>query len=178
MSPLSDENPVPSLKNRKTISFAVISLLLLLSGCTCIYGQDLYFSQFHEAPMVRNPALAGLFNGDIGIVRKDPLNRLRVWFEAESGALRSVLPAYLNACETVFAMTIHKSQGSEFNNVMVVLPEGSNHPLLTRELLYTGITRARKKAIISGKADTLEHAVATAVQRISGIDQRIQSFTF
>jgi exodeoxyribonuclease V alpha subunit len=136
------------------------------------------FYEHRPVIITRNNYELGLFNGDIGIVRKDPLNRLRVWFEAENGVLRSVLPAYLNACETVFAMTIHKSQGSEFNQVMVVLPEGTNHPLLTRELLYTGITRARKKAIISGKLDTLEHTVASAVQRISGIDQRLSSLTF
>jgi exodeoxyribonuclease V alpha subunit len=136
------------------------------------------FYEHRPVIITRNNYELGLFNGDIGIVRKDPLNRLRVWFEAENGVLRSVLPAYLNACETVFAMTIHKSQGSEFNQVMVVLPEGTNHPLLTRELLYTGITRARKKVIISGKQDTLEHTVSSAVQRISGIDQRLSSLTF
>ncbi len=150
----------------------------LLQESRLISPGSLAFYEHRPVIITRNNYELGLFNGDIGIVRKDPLNRLRVWFEAESGVLRSVLPAYLNACETVFAMTIHKSQGSEFNNVMVVLPEGTNHPLLTRELLYTGITRARKTAIISGKADTLEHTVKTAVQRISGIDQRIQSFTF
>ena len=74
-------------------------------------------------------------------------------------------------------MTIHKSQGSEFNNVMVVLPEGINHPLLTRELLYTGITRARKQSIIGTEAATLDPPAQPDVLRISGIDQRIQSFT-
>ena len=55
------------MKKRHNIPIAITSLLLVLSGCTCIYGQDLYFSQFHEAPMVRNPALAGLFKGDIRV---------------------------------------------------------------------------------------------------------------
>jgi len=70
-------------------------------------------------------------------------------------------------------MTIHKSQGSEFNKVLVLLPEGTSNALLTRELLYTGITRAKENITIQGTRETIEHAVGTCVKRISGITGRI-----
>ena len=70
-------------------------------------------------------------------------------------------------------MTIHKSQGSEFDHVMVILPEGNNHVLLTRELLYTGITRAKTSITIQGELGTIEHAVHSMVNRISGITDSI-----
>lgn len=118
----------------------------------------------------------GLFNGDIGIVRMNPItNRPTVWFEdtqAES-PLRSINPAYLSNCETVFAMTIHKSQGSEFNKVMVVLPDRPDNPLLSRELLYTGITRAKEAVCIRGSAEGLNIGISRQVERISGLQTRL-----
>ena len=136
---------------------------------------------YHNRPIIitRNNYDLELFNGDIGIVRPDDQNQLRVWFEGENGNLRSILPAYISDCETVFAMTIHKSQGSEFNKVMVVLPKGINNPLLTRELLYTGITRTKQKGtlVISGSMDTILHTTASSVKRISGIGENISTLT-
>jgi exodeoxyribonuclease V alpha subunit len=120
----------------------------------------------------------GLFNGDVGIVRKDPASgRIKVWFEAtEQGKpLRSFNTAYLSSCETVFAMTIHKSQGSEFDNVFVLLPEDIDNPLLTRELLYTGITRARQSVIIQGTEEGLLSGIHRRVLRISGVQSRMQT---
>jgi exodeoxyribonuclease V alpha subunit len=70
-------------------------------------------------------------------------------------------------------MTIHKSQGSEFEQVLVILPEGISNALLTRELLYTGITRARTSITIQGEMDTIRHSVESCVQRISGITGRV-----
>lgn len=136
---------------------------------------------YYNRPIIitRNNYDLGLFNGDIGIVRPDEKGQLRVWFEAEGGKLKSVLPAYLSDCETVYAMTIHKSQGSEFSSVMVVLPEGTNNPLLTRELLYTGITRTKESGtlIISGSEETILHTAGAAVKRISGIGEQIKNIT-
>jgi exodeoxyribonuclease V alpha subunit len=130
---------------------------------------------YENRPVIvtRNNYETRLFNGDVGIVRMVK-KVLRVFFETEGGGLRDIPPAYLSNCETVFAMTIHKSQGSEFENVMVVLPEGTDSPLLTRELLYTGITRAKRRVVVSGSMESVLHACGTSVRRISGISDRLQ----
>lgn len=138
--------------------------------------------QFYEnrpVMITRNNYDLDLYNGDIGIVRADKSGQLRVWFEGKDGEMRSVLPAYISDCETVFAMTIHKSQGSEFSHVMVVLPESTNNPLLTRELLYTGITRTKENGtlIITGSNDVIMHTAQSSVKRISGIGDQIKSLT-
>jgi exodeoxyribonuclease V alpha subunit len=135
---------------------------------------DKEFYENRPVIITRNNYELDLFNGDLGIVRTDGEGNLRVWFEGSDGAIRSVLPTYLNNCETVFAMTIHKSQGSEFNNVMVILPEGIENPLLTRELLYTAITRAKERVVVQGAYETILHASSKSVKRISGICDRIQ----
>lgn len=128
----------------------------------------------HKPIMVtRNMYDLGLLNGDTGIMRKDSNGTLKVWFEDGQGGIKSILPAYLNYTETAFAMTIHKSQGSEFDHVMVILPEGTSNALLTRELLYTGITRAKTSITIQGEMETIKQAVASCVKRISGITGRI-----
>ncbi|MEN9887759.1 MAG: exodeoxyribonuclease subunit alpha, partial [Pseudomonadota bacterium] len=100
--------------------------------------------------VTRNDASLGLMNGDMGLVlqrpRPDGSGWLRrVAFAAPDGGagVRWVLPSRLNAVETVYALTVHKSQGSEFDHVALVLPEQSS-PVLTRELVYTGITRAKR----------------------------------
>jgi exodeoxyribonuclease V alpha subunit len=125
--------------------------------------------------ITRNMYDLGLLNGDTGIMRKDASGNMKVWFEDGQGGIKSVLPAYLNYSETAFAMTIHKSQGSEFDHVMVILPEGVSNALLTRELLYTGITRAKTSITIHGEMTTIEHAVNSCVKRISGITGRIDN---
>jgi exodeoxyribonuclease V alpha subunit len=134
---------------------------------------DREFYEHRPVMVTRNNYELNLFNGDVGILRKDAHGQLRAWFTDGNGELRSLLPAYLSDAETVFAMTIHKSQGSEFDQVMVVLPEGTDNPLLTRELLYTGVTRARKGVTIQGSTATLLHTVTQSVKRISGITNRI-----
>lgn len=133
---------------------------------------------YHNRPIIitKNNYELDLFNGDIGIVRLDDQSqKLRVWFEAAEGQSgpRFISPASLSDCETVFAMTIHKSQGSEFNKVMVVLPDTEDNPLLTRELLYTGITRAIESAIIRGSEACLSAGIKKQVERISGIQKRM-----
>ena len=126
---------------------------------------------YENRPVIvtRNMNQLGLFNGDIGIVREG-----RVWFDiAGETSLRSFLPSYLTNTETVFAMTIHKSQGSEFSNVLIVLPEGVDSPLLTRELLYTGITRAKTKVTIWGQKESILQAAKSTVERVSGISSKL-----
>jgi len=127
-------------------------------------------SEFYEnRPMMvtGNNYELGLFNGDIGIVREG-----RVWFESADGSLKSVLPAFLENVETVFAMTIHKSQGSEFSRVLTVLPENQDLALLTAELLYTAVTRAKNQIIIQGSRELLLHCAGSRVERSSGIADR------
>jgi exodeoxyribonuclease V alpha subunit len=127
--------------------------------------------------VTKNNYELGLFNGDIGVVRLTPdTKRPAVWFEdtTQPGTVRQVNPAFLSECETVFAMTIHKSQGSEFEQVMVVLPDQEDSPLLSRELLYTGVTRAKKNVCICGAKETLEKGISKQVQRISGLQSRLK----
>lgn len=124
--------------------------------------------------LTRNYYEHGLFNGDTGIIRPNGDGVLMAWFEDSSGTLRSIMPGYLSEAETAFAMTIHKSQGSEFDEVLVVLPAHADAPLLTSELLYTAVTRARKKAYIQGTSETILAAAGRVVERASGIAARFQ----
>jgi len=115
-----------------------------------------------------------LFNGDVGIIQSPPDSQqsLRVFFRDNSGTLRNIAPALLPAHETVFAMTVHKSQGSEFDTVLLILPDRDS-PLLTRELLYTAITRARKKVEIWGKKEIFRSAVKRQIKRTSGLSEAL-----
>lgn len=124
-----------------------------------------------RAVMVQsNDYALGLFNGDIGICLQGEQG-LRVWFETEDGH-RSFSTTRLPSHETAFAMTVHKSQGSEFTEVLLVLPEHSS-PLLTRSLFYTGITRAKQKVEIWALAPRISEAVSTRAERAAGLAQRL-----
>ncbi|KFZ37287.1 hypothetical protein HR45_11490 [Shewanella mangrovi] len=121
----------------------------------------------------------GLFNGDIGILLPDASSqRLMAWFERADGSMMQVLPARLPSHDTCFAMTVHKSQGSEFNAVTMVLPpqpRGAQVQLLCRELLYTGITRAKKHFSCSGRDAVFSLAVKQLTLRASGLASRLWS---
>ena len=134
-------------------------------------GNDFY--EHRPVIVTRNNYELDLFNGDVGITRMEN-GRARVWFEGADGQMRSVPAASLSYCETVFAMTIHKSQGSEFNHVLVLLPEGTDTAILTRELLYTGVTRAKKSVLLQAGPDTLLHTTRERVRRVSGVRDRLQ----
>lgn len=127
--------------------------------------------------ITRNDYGLGLMNGDIGItlIRPAPGDRdwtLRVAFPAGDGqdGIKWILPSRLQAVETVYALTVHKSQGSEFSHAALILPETLS-PILTRELLYTGITRARAHLTLvqPGGDQVLEQAVQRRVLRASGL---------
>ena len=113
-------------------------------------------------------------NFNKGIIRKDADGKLKAYFEsAESKTGYIDIPTiYLSDYTTVFAMTIHKSQGSEFNHVGIVLPDDENQPLLTRELIYTAITRAKSSATIFTQNEVLISGTAKQVERASGITNR------
>jgi exodeoxyribonuclease V alpha subunit len=134
-------------------------------------------TEFYEnRPVIltRNYYEHGLFNGDTGIIRADDNGTLMAWFEDSSGALKAVLPGYLTQAETAFAMTIHKSQGSEFGEVLVVLPGSAEVPILTRELLYTAVSRARQKVYVQGTPEVILLAAERFVERASGIAGRFK----
>lgn len=129
--------------------------------------------------MTRNDYGLGLMNGDIGIALKLPerdgleVGRqvLRVAFARNDGqgGVRFVLPSRLNDVETVYAMTVHKSQGSEFAHTALILPDALN-PVLTKELIYTGITRAKNWfSLIEPRTGIFEEAVRRKVKRLSGL---------
>ena len=115
-----------------------------------------------------------LFNGDIGIVLPDPEKggAPRVWFPAPEGGVRNVSPLRLPAHETVYAMTVHKSQGSEFERVLMLLPDHDSGAL-ARELIYTGITRAKKEIEIWGDEDVFVAAVSRRIDRKSGLREAL-----
>ena len=122
--------------------------------------------------VVQNDHAIGLYNGDMGLCLPDEQGRLRVWFEQADGSLRSLLPSRLPAHETVYAMTIHKSQGSEFAQVVMALPT-SLSPLLTRELIYTGITRAKSRLDLYADPSLLAQAIRRKTERYSGLADRL-----
>lgn len=124
-----------------------------------------------RAVMVQsNDYALGLFNGDIGICLHTELG-LRVLFESEDG-FRTFTTARLPSHETALAMTVHKSQGSEFSEVLLVLPEQPS-PLLSRSLFYTGITRAKHKVEIWALAPRISEAVNTKAERAAGLALRL-----
>ncbi len=117
-----------------------------------------------------NDAIKGLFNGDLGVVvRHDDA----AWVAFPEGdGHRLVAPARVEAAETVHAMTIHKSQGSEFDEIVVVLPPADSR-LATRELLYTAVTRARRVVTLVGGEDALRRAIGNRVVRQTGLRRRL-----
>ena len=132
---------------------------------------------WHGRPILirENDAPLDLYNGDIGLILREPSGRPRAIFPGrEPGTVRSLSPSRLPAHRTVFAMTIHKSQGSELDHAVLILPE-SVSPILTRELLYTGATRARERLTVVAGAELLRAAVAGRVQRASGLAERLTS---
>ena len=127
---------------------------LARSGLQCRYNE---WYPGRPVLITRNDYGMDLYNGDIGICLWDTSRRaLRVWFERGDGSLKSCAINLLPPLETVYAMTIHKSQGSEFEEVVVVLPKDDNR-VLSRELIYTAVTRAKKSVRLAGDQLSLIH---------------------
>ncbi|VVE85613.1 exodeoxyribonuclease V subunit alpha [Pandoraea sputorum] len=124
--------------------------------------------------VTQNEYALNLFNGDIGIALPlGPSGTLRVTFATPDGGYRLYSPASLPAHETAFAMTIHKSQGSEFERVAIVLPEQASR-VLSRELIYTGVTRARREAWLYAPWPVIASAIARPTQRDGGLTDRLK----
>jgi len=124
--------------------------------------------------ITRNDYNLGLFNGDVGLILPDPESGgdLRAFFPTGAGAMRKVLPLRLPDYESAFAMTVHKSQGSEFDRVLLILPD-RDAPLLTRELLYTAITRAKSSVEMLAAGELFLTAVQRRIVRRSGLRERL-----
>jgi len=123
--------------------------------------------------VTRNDYAAGLFNGDVGLCLADVEGNLRVWFEGANAGVRSVAPHALPPHESAFAITIHKAQGSEYRRAAVLLPPDAEHRILSRQLLYTGVSRAKQAVEIWSAPDALQAALSTEVRRNGGLRERI-----
>ncbi len=123
--------------------------------------------------ITRNDPSTQLFNGDIGICLKEESD-LYVYFQLANGDIKKLLPSRLPQHETAYALTIHKSQGSEFEHVLMVLPEKPN-PVLGKELVYTAVTRAKKKIGVASNQQVFDYALNRQVERHSGLKEKISS---
>ncbi len=143
--------------------------------------------------ITRNDAAAGLFNGDVGLCLRHADGQLRVWFEvtvarvaagaaadasaASTRSVRAFAPGNLPEHQGAFAVTIHKSQGSEYGHVALLLPPDADNRILSRQLLYTGASRAKHVIEIWATDAALSTAIATPVLRAGGLRQRLQRAT-
>jgi exodeoxyribonuclease V alpha subunit len=137
-------------------------------------GVELHDRWYVGRPLLvtSNDYALDVYNGEIGVVVRQGARR-RV-FVAGSERLRSFAPGRLDAVETMHAMTIHKSQGSQARTVTVLLPEEGSR-LLTRELFYTAVTRAQERVRVVGSEAAVRAAVATPAQRATGLRLRLQA---
>jgi exodeoxyribonuclease V alpha subunit len=128
--------------------------------------------------VTRNDYASKLFNGDVGICLADADGDLRVWFEATAGVgvvddgarrTRAFTPAALTTHESAFAITVHKSQGSEYTDVALLLPPAPQHQVLTRQLVYTGLSRARQAVELWSGEASLATALSTPARRVGGL---------
>lgn len=134
---------------------------------------------YHGRPVMvtRNDHALGLYNGDIGICIRtdvDGESKLKVFFELPDGSVKSVLPSRVPEHETAYAMTIHKSQGSEFDHTLMILPPEFT-PILTRELIYTGITRAKNRLSLYADERVVKRGIKVRTERASGLVSRLGS---
>ncbi|MBD8214805.1 exodeoxyribonuclease V subunit alpha [Erwinia persicina] len=122
--------------------------------------------------IARNDRALGLFNGDIGIAMPDSEQQLKVYFPLPDGTIKAVQPSRLPPHDSAWAMTVHKSQGSEFEHTLMVLPN-QVMPVLTRELVYTAITRAKRQLTLYADNGVFNAAVKMRTQRRSGLVDRL-----
>ncbi|RXJ72537.1 exodeoxyribonuclease V subunit alpha [Veronia nyctiphanis] len=144
----------------------------LLAKRRLISPGDEMFYPGRPVMVMQNDHGLGLYNGDIGVVVEqsddDGERLLRVAFEMADGSIRFLLPSRLPEHQTAYAMTVHKSQGSEFAHTILVLPPTPT-PVMTRELVYTGVTRAKERLDIFTTRSSMKRAVERKTQRFSGL---------
>ena len=122
--------------------------------------------------VMRNDYVLNLMNGDIGIALPDEGGDLKVFFADDVGSFRAIAPSRMPLHDSAYATTVHKAQGSEFDEVMLVLPEKPG-PLVTRELLYTAVTRARRRVTLCAGDAVLRAAIELPTRRFSGLRARL-----
>ena len=122
--------------------------------------------------VTRNNHSVGLANGDVGFCAKNISNEIRIWFPGGEDGARSVNPVFLSDSDDGFALTVHKSQGSEYENVALCLSPKDN-PVLTRELVYTGVTRAKKNITVFANKELLSGSCVRSTIRDSALAERI-----
>ncbi|QQC64973.1 AAA family ATPase [Paraburkholderia ginsengisoli] len=152
------------------VNAAMAAQVRRAAGVTLAVGAQWFAGR--PVMVTRNDYALGLFNGDIGIALPGAGGALRVYFRTGDGGLRAVSPAALPPHDTAFALTVHKSQGSEFEHAVLTLPSVFSR-VLSRELVYTAITRARERVEVVGSRAVLAQAIATPTQRDSGLAARI-----
>lgn len=116
----------------------------------------------------KNDYSKALFNGDTGVIIQDHQGIFRAYFKRPDYYMGFSMDS-LSAWEMSYALTVHKCQGSEFDNILIVLPDDEQHRLLTRQMIYTAVTRARKRVIIYGKPSSFNTALKRKIQRESGL---------
>ncbi len=125
--------------------------------------------------ITRNDDAQALFNGDIGIALPDEQGRLKVWFEGDTMvAARAFVPDLLPAHDTAYAITIHKSQGSEYEHVAVLLPPSPESPILSRQLLYTAASRGKQSLSLWANDDVIDAALARPLARSGGLHSKLR----
>ncbi len=115
----------------------------------------------------------GLYNGDVGVTMPDAGGNLRIVFAGTAGAFRAYAPSRIPAHDRAYATTVHKSQGSEFDEVLLLLP-ASESPVVTRNLLYTAVTRARHRCIVQGSEDAVRAGTRSCPQKLSGLARALE----
>ena len=135
--------------------------------------QTAYSNWYQGRPIMitQNNYQLGLYNGDIGLCLMDDAAQLRVYFQMADGSISDFQPSRLPSHETVFAMTVHKSQGSEFSHVMLMLVQSAK--VINKELVYTAITRAKQQFTFFGVPRILQQAIAKTTKRTSGLADKI-----
>jgi exodeoxyribonuclease V alpha subunit len=143
-----------------------------------LINPSFYHYEGRPVIIVQNDYRKNLFNGDIGLILKDASDndRLKVFFRDRKKNIRKMAPERLPPHETVWAMTVHKSQGSEFNQIALILSDADS-PVLTRELLYTGITRARFGVNIWAGPEILAKTIPKQIIRESGLTDALRTAT-
>ncbi len=136
-------------------------------------GHPVHDVWYHGRPVLvtANDYTTNVFNGDLGVVWRES-GSVSVYFRTSDGSVRAIAPVRLPTVETAWAMTVHKSQGSEFDDVLIVLPERESR-VLNRELLYTAVTRARQRVILTGSESAVAGAVGRSTGRTSGLADRL-----
>ncbi|NBN02593.1 MULTISPECIES: exodeoxyribonuclease V subunit alpha [Proteus] len=134
-----------------------------------------YQSDYIGRPIMiqRNDSTLGLFNGDIGIMLNNDEGEMKAFFQLPDGKLKAIQPSRLPQHETAYVMTVHKSQGSEFTHTALVLPDKFS-PVVSRELLYTALTRAKKKLSLYASESMVRMAIQTRIQRQSGLIDKLR----